>query len=154
MALRLHCKRAKLFISQDGDRTRKVMCPPGRVTAVPDWVKDQLGYKQGIKDGSIIDITAPKAPKAVPVPETPVAVPDKPVNYDSTADEGKTDEQLEAESVAAAKEAQRLQELAPTVVDTTEDDSEGKTDEQLEQESVQRATGGRKAAGGGTVRRR
>jgi hypothetical protein len=69
MALHLHCKRSKMFIKADGASHKQVLCPRGETTVVPDWVKDDIGYKQGVKDGSIIDLTPPKAPKASPEPE-------------------------------------------------------------------------------------
>lgn len=54
MSLQLHCTRSKIFI-QSGERS--VKCGRGETTNVPNWVRDTVGYKAGVKDKSIIDLT-------------------------------------------------------------------------------------------------
>jgi len=60
MTLQLHCKRSKIFHHSDGEREISVSAARGEVTPVPDWVKDTLGYRMGLKDKSIVDLTPPK----------------------------------------------------------------------------------------------
>jgi hypothetical protein len=68
--LQLYFKRAKLFLSDHEGKSRRFVGPRSdHAIPVPDWVKDTPGYKYGIKDGSIIDLTPPKPLAAVTVPE-------------------------------------------------------------------------------------
>ena len=63
-----------MFIRHDGERAEEVRCARGETTVVPDWVLSDLGYKNGLKDGSILDLTPPKArPAPEPVEDVPVA---------------------------------------------------------------------------------
>jgi len=54
MSLQLHCTRSKIFI-QSG--SRPVKCGRNETTNVPNWVRDTIGYKMGVADKSIIDLT-------------------------------------------------------------------------------------------------
>ena len=66
----LHFKRAKSFTATVDGGTRKFLAQPGFVAQqVPFWVADTATFRQGIKDGSIVNLTPPalmpgyKAPK-------------------------------------------------------------------------------------------
>jgi hypothetical protein len=102
--LQLHFTRAKLFIRQTEEGEKRFMGAPGTVVNAPNWVKDTEGYKYGIKDKSIRDLTPPK------VGESPVAVEEvkepEPPAPPPVAEETKpepTDEELEQASVEAAR---------------------------------------------------
>lgn len=64
MSIQLHCTRSKIFV-QAG--SRPIKCGRNETTSVPDWVQDTLGYKHGIADKSIIDLTPGSGPVAVTV---------------------------------------------------------------------------------------
>jgi hypothetical protein len=51
-------KRSKIFLAHvDGAERRKV-CPAGPTPqAMPAWIRDTDTYKNGLKDGSIMDLT-------------------------------------------------------------------------------------------------
>ena len=66
----LHFKRAKSFTATVDGGTRKFLAQPGFVAQqVPFWVAGTATFQQGIKDGSIVNLTPPalmpgyKAPK-------------------------------------------------------------------------------------------
>lgn len=61
--LHLHVTRNKIFRRHEGDREQVVQCARNTVTKVPDWVKDDPGYKMGLKDKSIVDLTPPAGAK-------------------------------------------------------------------------------------------
>ncbi len=112
MSLQLHCKRSKMFIRHAGDsnkKTEKVLCPRGATTNVPDWVKDTEGYRLGLVDQSIIDLTPPK-PVAVAAAE-PASEP---------AAEAEADGQETAKKPAAPKKSPvpKGMQGASTVVET------------------------------------
>lgn len=79
MPMTLYFKRAKSFVEfSDNDKgTRKFLAVPGpHPQPVPFWVASTATFAQGVKDGSIINLTPPeqmpgyKHPKvAVPVVE-------------------------------------------------------------------------------------
>jgi len=80
----LYFKRAKNFVQSDDAGTKKFLAQPGPTPQnVPFWVANTPTFKQGIKDGSIVNLTPPEqmpgykpAPAAVLVeeePEAPVA---------------------------------------------------------------------------------
>ena len=60
--LNLYFKRAKIFLhtTEDGQALRynAIISTNGPV-AVPDWVKETLTYRCGLKDSSVIDLTPP-----------------------------------------------------------------------------------------------
>ena len=62
--LNLYFKRAKIFLhtTEDGQALRynAIISTNGPV-AVPDWVKETLTYRCGLKDQSVIDLTPPTA---------------------------------------------------------------------------------------------
>ena len=62
--LQLYFKRAKIFLhtTEDGQALRynAIISTNGPV-AVPDWVRQTLTYKCGLKDASVIDLTPPTA---------------------------------------------------------------------------------------------
>jgi hypothetical protein len=56
----LHFKRAKSFTATVDGGTRKFLAQPGFVAQqVPFWVADTATFQQGIKDGSIVNLTPP-----------------------------------------------------------------------------------------------
>jgi hypothetical protein len=56
----LHFKRAKSFTATVDGGTRKFLAQPGFVAQqVPFWVADTPTFQQGIKDGSIVNLTPP-----------------------------------------------------------------------------------------------
>ena len=70
MPMQLFFKRAKSFVDQS-EGTKKFLAQPGPYPqAVPNWVALTPTFLQGIKDGSIVDLTPPeqrpgyKRPKA------------------------------------------------------------------------------------------
>lgn len=78
MPMTLYFKRAKNFVQSDDNGTKKFLAQPSPnpESRVPFWVADTPTYKQGIKDGSIINLTPPaQMPgyKAEPVVEEPTA---------------------------------------------------------------------------------
>lgn len=88
----LHFKRAKCFVSSEHG-TKKHLAQPGPYAQpVPFWVASTETFKQGVKDGSIINLTPPEQmpgyvyPKAAvvedettPVEATPVVVDEEDV---------------------------------------------------------------------------
>ena len=60
--LNLYFKRAKIFLhtTEDGQALRynAIISANGPV-AVPDWVKNTLTFRCGVKDSSVIDLTPP-----------------------------------------------------------------------------------------------
>ncbi len=109
MSLQLHCKRSKMFVRQVGDKkTEKVLCPRGATTSTPDWVKDTEGYRLGVLDQSILDLTPPK-PLAAPEPEAELESADP-----------EPDEQETAKKPAAPKKSPvpKGMQGASTVVET------------------------------------
>lgn len=83
-----------MFMHHDGERTQTVRCERGKTTPVPDWVKDDIGYKNGLKDKSILDLTPPKATAVAAVEEEP-AVVESPVQADD-GDDDKVESKVEA----------------------------------------------------------
>lgn len=79
MALKLHCKRSKLFMRSTSEgRHERVTAVAGAVTSVPDWVATTDGYKYGVKDGSIVDLTPPKQVVAASEPVAATKVTEAP----------------------------------------------------------------------------
>jgi hypothetical protein len=86
----LHFKRAKSFTATVDGGTRKFLAQLGFVAQqVPFWVADTATFRQGIKDGSIVDLTPPalmpgyKAPKKAdhepePEPEAEATTEEEP----------------------------------------------------------------------------
>jgi len=92
--LTLWCKKAKIFIEHDGDRERKFVAEAANhPVQAPEWVKKNLGYKMGVKDGSIVDLTPPKLPAVVTV--TAVNDPKETVSV-VTASLGGSEESVDA----------------------------------------------------------
>lgn len=62
MPMTLYFKRAKAFVLQDADSgTKKFLAQPGpSPQPVPFWVANTATFKQGIKDGSIVNLTPPE----------------------------------------------------------------------------------------------
>jgi hypothetical protein len=59
MPMTLYFKRAKCFIN-DEEGTKKFLAQPGpSPQPVPFWVASTATFKQGIKDGSIVNLTPP-----------------------------------------------------------------------------------------------
>jgi hypothetical protein len=89
MPMTLYFKRAKNFVQSDDAGTKKFLAQPGPTPQnVPFWVAATPTFKQGIKDGSIVNLTPPEqmpgykpAPVAVIEEEEPEA-PDAPAATD------------------------------------------------------------------------
>ena len=77
--LQLYFKRAKLFLTEQNGKEERFTAPVGGPVSAPDWVKGTDGYKYGVKDGSIVDITPPKSVTEVeeaPEPEVEETEPE------------------------------------------------------------------------------
>jgi hypothetical protein len=124
MSLQLQTTRAKIFINHESqdEGEQRVSLSPGRHVKVPDWVKNTLGYRQGIKDKSIVDFT-PQDVKALTSAELRKALaeaeakeaaeakaraPKDPV-VDDAVIEGADFEAAEKEKAAKAEEEKRLE---------------------------------------------
>jgi hypothetical protein len=61
MPLNLYVKRAKSFLlnTEDGERALTLYAGNTGPQPAPDWIKQTMTYKLGVKDGSIIDLTVP-----------------------------------------------------------------------------------------------
>jgi hypothetical protein len=75
----LHVSRAKCFVHQTGDSGTKkhLLQPAPKPQFAPMWVSETATFKQGIKDGSIVNLTPPHLmpgykPEEVEVEEEPV----------------------------------------------------------------------------------
>jgi hypothetical protein len=104
--LTLHFKRSKLFmLAKESHGELRFLTGPTREGAiqVPAWVVETPTYKDGIKDGSIVNLTPPE-PKIVYVKELPAAeVPSADTEDDDGDGEGdgpKDDEDLKDEAPA------------------------------------------------------
>jgi hypothetical protein len=120
--LQLQTTRAKTFINNaSGEGTQTVRLAIGRHIKVPDWVKDTLGYKMGIKDKSIVDFT-PQDVKALTSAElraqlaeteareaAEAAARDKKPEADESVIKGADFEAAEKARLAEAEEAKRLE---------------------------------------------
>ena len=60
MPRQMYFKRAKIFLEQTDKGEQRFIASVGGPVQVPNWVCKTLGYKYGIKDGSIVDVTPPK----------------------------------------------------------------------------------------------
>ena len=56
----MYFKRAKIFLEQTDKGEQRFIASVGGPVQVPNWVCKTLGYRYGIKDGSIVDVTPPK----------------------------------------------------------------------------------------------
>ncbi len=87
MPMTLYFKRAKSFVrpSDNDSGEKKFLGMPGpSPQPVPFWVADTPTFKQGIKDGSIVNLTPPEQmpgykPKSAPVVEEEVVEEAPPV---------------------------------------------------------------------------
>ena len=61
LMLSLYFKRAKLFLGMKDGAEVRFQAGIGGPWRVPYWVKSDPGYELGVKDGSIVDITPPRA---------------------------------------------------------------------------------------------
>ena len=61
MPLNLYVKRAKSFLlnTEDGERAVTLYAGNTGPQPAPDWIKQTMTFKLGVKDGSIIDLTVP-----------------------------------------------------------------------------------------------
>jgi hypothetical protein len=108
----LHFKKAKAFVATVDGGTRKFLAQPGFIAqTVPDWVADTATFRQGLKDGSIVNLTPPqlmpgyRAPKSEPVAEEPDGPDDtgkgggqKAEDPDGPDDAGKGDSEEQAKA--------------------------------------------------------
>ena len=112
--LQLYITRSKIFISLDESGTERRFTL-GRSTtpqAAPDWVRDTVTFKYGIRDKSIVDLTPPKpvVVKAAPTPESPELVegdadPDGPDEV--VAESGTVTEDAQPEQAPAGKKSHK-----------------------------------------------
>ena len=64
--LQLYVKRAKIFMDGDSGKERRCTLPMAKgPQPAPDWVRHASGFKEGLADGSIIDLTPPTVAAAV-----------------------------------------------------------------------------------------
>ena len=62
--LNLYVSRAKIFMHNEGVKElRCTLSLQKGPQPAPDWVREAPGFKEGIADGSIIDLTPLEAPK-------------------------------------------------------------------------------------------
>ena len=91
----LHFKRAKSFTATVDGGTRKFLAQPGFVAQqVPFWVAGTATFQQGIKDGSIVNLTPPvlmppgyKAPKKADHEPEPEPEPEAEAITEATTEE-------------------------------------------------------------------
>jgi uncharacterized membrane protein YqiK len=121
--LQLQVTRPKIFINAATTEGEQVVrLSPGRHVKVPDWVRDTLGYKMGLRDKSIADLTPPPPIKlkqlsvaelraALAEAEAREAADAKPVEAeaDRDADAERKAEEAEQERIAKEAEAERLE---------------------------------------------
>ena len=69
----MYFKRAKIFLEQTDKGEQRFIASVGGPVQVPNWVCKTLGYKYGIKDGSIVDVTPPKHVAPIVDEEEPTA---------------------------------------------------------------------------------
>ena len=80
--LQLYFKRAKSFLlnTEAGELAFNATISGNGPVPVPDWVKETLTYKHGVRDKSIIDLTPPTAKAGKPtdpgVSQYPAAQPE------------------------------------------------------------------------------
>ena len=106
MALTLFLKRSKIFLDQTngegGERRWQAQAAPQPVQA-PDWVALAPGFAEGIKDGSITDLTPPKAKKHKSVEEEPSTLPE----IEATGEEEEDEEPVAEEPSKTTKKSSR-----------------------------------------------
>ncbi len=121
MALRIHCSRSKIFMAPgstaDRHGARKFMIAAGQTVAAPSWLRETSTYKDGVKDGSVLDLTPPTAPvaaaatTAAPAAPEPEPEPAAPVAETAPAEELSPEEAedraLEEANAAKLPQAQR-----------------------------------------------
>lgn len=112
MPMTLYFKRAKAFVTpSENDRgTRKFLAQPGpHPQPVPFWVADTETFKQGLKDGSIINLTPPAQ---MPGYKAPLVAETDPLDEPSTAPEVEDDVE-QTEVPTAPFGAQPMTPVAP-----------------------------------------
>ena len=97
----LHVSRAKCFVHQTGDSgTRKhLMQPAPKPQHAPMWVAETPTFKQGIKDGSIVNLTPPHLMPGYKPEEVEVEVDPEPVKAAEPAVEAEPDEEVVQDKV-------------------------------------------------------
>lgn len=64
--MQIYVKRSKIFMNDsNGKHQRVALTKQDGPQPAPDWVRNAPGFKEGIKDGSIIDLTPVPQPVAV-----------------------------------------------------------------------------------------
>lgn len=104
--LQLYFKRAKCFVepsNQDNGEKKFLASPGPNAQPVPMWVYHTRTFQQGIKDGSIVNLTPPqllpdyKAPSEAAKVEDPKSKAEEAADEDEgDAEEGEDEEQKEA----------------------------------------------------------
>jgi hypothetical protein len=95
----LHFKRAKSFTATVDGGARKFLAQPGFVAQqVPFWVADTATFQQGIKDGSIVNLTPPALMPGyeAPIKKSKKAEPEEEPVETAEAEEAPEPEQTEA----------------------------------------------------------
>jgi hypothetical protein len=93
MPLNLYVKRAKSFLlnTEDGERALTLYAGNTGPQPAPDWIKQTMTYKLGVKDGSIIDLTVPTVghgrnrKNVTPLVEVPYSSEPQPVGKNAVA---------------------------------------------------------------------
>ena len=108
----LHFKRAKSFTATVDGGTRKFLAQPGFVAQqVPFWVADTATFRQGIKDGSIVNLTPPALMPGYKAPKKADHEPDLEADDDPTGDKAYGNGSGDSE----AEEASEPEQVAPKV---------------------------------------
>jgi hypothetical protein len=112
MPMQLFFKRAKNFVDQSEGTKKFLAMPANYPQAVPFWVALTPTFKQGIKDGSIVNLTPPEQMPGYKYPAKPVETLEE-VKAESHAPGA--DEDLAAETAAkdAAEANEQTQEERP-----------------------------------------
>jgi hypothetical protein len=102
----MYFKRAKIFLHQDSNGGElRYLAPVGGPVSVPNWVCKTLGYKLGIQDKSIVDVTAPKVIAPIEPDEEPVPVPQDGPPTEPVEDIPDEEEAEEPEDTAVEEDA-------------------------------------------------
>jgi hypothetical protein len=103
----MYFKRAKIFLAQDANGgEQRYLAPVGGPVAVPNWVCKTMGYKLGVKDGSIVDVTPPKVIAPIVEEDAPEPVPAKDQDGPPKDDALPTDDAPEGEEEPEEPEAE------------------------------------------------
>ena len=122
--LSLYLKKAKIFFdNSSGAERRFSSVPSNHPVQVPNWVKGTLGYAYGIKDGSIVDLTPPKAAVSAPAAVTLPAADPEVAQHEVPADA--TDDEVEAQEITEEALEKSEDDLEDELVASTQPGARG-----------------------------